>query len=133
MSRTFFCSPGALEADRKVFIDIGLETASHLAADRSTKFLPVIVAQAFFISSVVIAIVRTKGLAKGPNPQTYIDIEMYSIGFTALYFWVISTITLTSVIGTSQTANSIPDILVGFRWKLSKAFPQRKNRATRKF
>lgn len=59
------------------------------------------------------------GLAEGPNPQTYIDIETYSIGFTALYFWVISTVILTSVIGTSQTTNAIPDILADFRQNLA--------------
>ena len=124
-SRTTFCSETALKDDRNLFISLCLESASHLAADRSTKFLPVIIAQAFFIGSIVIAIIRTKSLAEGPNPQTYIDIEMYSIGFTALYFWVISAVTLTSVIGASQTANSIPNILTGFRLNLSKAFPQR--------
>lgn len=105
---TTFCSETALKADRDLFISLCLECASHLAADRSTKFLPVIVAQAFFIGSVVVAIIRTKSLAEGPNPQTYIDIETYSIGFTALYFWVISAVTLTSVIGTSQTAQFHP-------------------------
>ena len=119
------CSETASKADREALIKLCLETASHLAADRSTKFLPVIVAQAFFIGSVVIAIVRTIGLAESSNPQTYIDIETYSIGFTALYFWVISTVTLTSVIGTSQTANAIPDILTAFRRNLTNdRFPQ---------
>jgi hypothetical protein len=115
------CSETALKADREAFIKLCVETANHLAADRSTKFLPVIIAQAFFISSVVIAIIRIIGLAEGSNPQTYIDIETYSIGFTALYFWVISTVTLISVIGTSQTANAIPEILKDFRQNLANA------------
>jgi hypothetical protein len=99
--------------------------ASLLAADRSTKFLPVIVAQAIFIGSVAIAIIQTKQLANQDNPQTFIDVEMYSIGFTALYFWVITLVTFTSIIGTSQTAGAIPNLLKEFREKLSKEFPGR--------
>jgi hypothetical protein len=119
------CSETASKSDRQAFMKLCLGTASRLAADRSTNFLPVIIAQAFFIGSVVIAIVRTIGLAEGTNPQTYIDIETYSIGFTALYFWVISTVTLTSVIGTSQTANAIPDTLADFRRNLvNRGFQQ---------
>jgi len=114
-----------LKDDRNLFISLCLKCANHLAADRSTKFLSVIVAQAFFIGNVVVAIIRTKSTVEGPNPQTYINIETYSIAFTALYFWVISAVTLTSVIGTSQTANSIPNILEGFRLSLSNAFPNR--------
>jgi len=77
--------------------------------------------------------IRTKSLAKGPDPQTYINIETYSIGFTALYFWVIFAVTLTSAIGTSQTANSIPNILKGFSRNLTEAFPDRTIKLPRHF
>ncbi len=109
-----------------MFINLCLKSANHLAAARSKKFLPVIVAQTFFIGNVVVAVIRTKSTAEGPNPQSYINIETYSIAFTALYFWVISAVTLTSVIGTSQTANSIPNILQEFCLSLSNAFPSLK-------
>jgi hypothetical protein len=85
----------------------------------------VIVAQGIFIGSVAIAIIRTKALANLPNSQTYVNVEMYSIGFTALYFWVIFAVTLTSIIGTSQTADAIPNILSRFREDLCREFPLR--------
>lgn len=69
------------------------------------------VAQGFFIGNIVIALVRTKTLTTGPNPATFINIEAYSIGFSALYFWLTFAVSLSSVIGTSQTAAAIPRIL----------------------
>jgi hypothetical protein len=83
------------------------------------------VAEAFFIASVAVAIIRTKSLAGGPNPVTYIDIETYSIGFTALFFWVVFTVILTSIVGTSQTAAAIPRILTRFRDDLAHTFPEK--------
>jgi hypothetical protein len=75
-----------------LFIKLCLESANHLAADRSTNFLPVVVAQDFFIGNVVVAIIQTKSWAEVPEPQTYIKIEMYSTRLTALYFCLISAV-----------------------------------------
>ena len=69
--------------------------------------------------------IRTKSLSAGPHPSTYIDIEMYSIAFTALFFWVIFTVILTSIIGASQTAEAIPRILEQFNTSLTKEFPKK--------
>jgi len=38
--------------DQKKFLDLCRLTANALAADRSTKFLPIIVAQGFFIATI---------------------------------------------------------------------------------
>jgi hypothetical protein len=92
--------------------------ANNLAADRSTKFFPIVVAQGFFIGNIIIALIRTKSLTAGPNPATFINIEAYSIGFSALYFWITFAVCLSSVIGTSQTAAAIPRILGQLRDEL---------------
>jgi hypothetical protein len=76
------------------------------------------VAQGFFIGNIVIALVRTKSLTTGPNPATFINIEAYSVGFSALYFWITFAVCLSSVIGTSQTAAAIPRILGQLRDEL---------------
>lgn len=77
------------------------------------------------MSGIVIAIIRTKSLAEGLNPQTFIDIEAYSIGFSALFFWVMPHVTLSSVIGASQTTKAIPDHLRDFSGKITQHFPSR--------
>src|ERR1700733_13979439 len=84
-----------------------LMAANNLAADRSTKFFPIVVAQGFFIGNIAIALVRTKTLTTGPDPATFINNEAYSIGFSALYFWIMFAVSLSSAIGTSQTAEAI--------------------------
>jgi hypothetical protein len=113
-----------LTAERLRFCKWCLMTAGALAADRSTKFLPVVVAQAFFIGNIAIAMIRTKSIAQEVNPSTYINIEMYSIAFTALFFWLISAVIMSSIIGASQTAEALPRILDRFSKDLNKAgFP----------
>ena len=113
-----------LRAERLRFCKWCLMTAGALAADRSTKFLPVVVAQAFFIGNIAIAMIRTKAIAQEVNPSTYINIEMHSIAFSALFFWLISAVIMSSIIGASQTAEALPRILDRFSKDLSKArFP----------
>jgi hypothetical protein len=88
-------------------------TAGALASDRSTKFLPVLVAQGVFISSVAISFAKT--LAAKPGPSNYINIEAHSIAFSAIYFWIIPAVLLSSVIGVSQSELAIPRILEHFK------------------
>jgi hypothetical protein len=98
-------------AQREQTFERCITAANNLAADRSTRFFPIVVAQGFFIGNIIIALVRTKSLTTGPNPATFINIEAYSIGFSALYFWITFAVSLSSAIGTSQTAAAIPRIL----------------------
>ena len=103
------------------------QTGRALAADRSTKFFPIIVAQAFFIGAVGIALFKTKSAA-GANASSdtiFINVEAHSIAFSALYFWIIPIVFVGSIIGVSQTEAAIPRILKRFqvdldRLKLSK-------------
>lgn len=97
-------------------------TGRALAADRSTKFLPIIVAQVFFIAAVGIAIFRTKSSAGNPalSDTVFINIEAHSIAFSALYFWIIPAVFLSSVIGVSQTEAAIPRILRRFQIDLDR-------------
>ena len=93
------------------------QTGRALAADRSTKFLPIIVAQAFFIGAVGIAIFRTASAA-GPSASSdtvFINVEAHSIAFSAQYFWIIPTVFLGSIVGVSQTEAAIPRILRRFQ------------------
>ena len=92
------------------------ETADALAADRATKSLPIVVAQCFFISSVGIAIFRTAAAAdsSAASDTVFINVEAHSIAFSALYFWIIPAVFLSSIIGVSQTEAAIPRILKRF-------------------
>ena len=108
--------------DKIDFLRICQRTADALAADRSTQSLPVVAAQAIFIGSIAIAFGRTPAASEGPNASTYINIEAHSIGFSALYFWLIPAVILGSVIGASQTENAIPRILRRFQMELDHRF-----------
>ena len=98
------------------------QTARALAADRSTKLLPIAVAQSFFIGAVGIAIGRTSSAAKrsATSDTVFINIEAHSIAFSALYFWIIPAVFLSSVIGVSQTKAAIPRILRRFQVDLDR-------------
>ncbi len=116
-------APSVSTEDKIRLLAICQETGNALAADRTTKFFPVSVAQGFFISTVAIAFGRTEATAAGPNPNTYINIEAHSIAFSAMYFWVIPAVFLASVIGVSQTEHAIPRILRQFQTDITYAFP----------
>ena len=81
--------------------------------------MPVIAAQVIFIGSIGIAFARTPKTASGPNPQSYINVETYSIAWSALYFWILLAVLLGSVIGVSQTEEAIPRILEQFQAEIS--------------
>ena len=86
------------------------QTAEALAADRATKFLPIITALSIFIGAVGIAVGKTAS-AGAFSETIFINREAHSIASSALYFWVIPAVFLSSVIGVSQTQAAIPRIL----------------------
>ena len=93
---------------RKEFLNMIHRSAGELAADRSTKVLPIIVGISFFIA---MAMVRTSAKA---FPLVTSDKDVYSLSFMSLYFWVIPTVIFASLIGTSQTRSTTPRILQRF-------------------
>jgi hypothetical protein len=80
-----------------------------LAADRGTSFLPIVVAQGFFVGALAVAVSKTQAII--PNSSMYINVEAHSIAFSSLYFWIIPAVFLGAMIGVSQTENSIHDTL----------------------
>ena len=116
-------SSAVANVDKIKLLQICQKAGNALARDRTTKFFPVTVAQAFFIGTVAIAFGRTEAAAKGSNPTTFINIETHSIAFSALYFWVIPAVFLASVIGVSQTEIAIPQILQQLQTDITSAFP----------
>lgn len=113
--------PTLSEHQRKDLLDLCEETASSLAADRTTSFLPLVVAQVLFTGSVVFAVVRTISAADYPAnyPAIFVNIEIHSIAYSALYLWVISVTLIAAFIGASQTTDSIPRILERFETDLT--------------
>lgn len=105
-------------------LDTCKKTANDLAADRTTKFFPLVVAQAFYIGSVAVAFIATR-LADEESIRTkHINHPAHNIAFTALYFWIIPAAFLGSVIGSSQTENAIPRILHRFERDIGQNFLQ---------
>ncbi|KAL8829573.1 MAG: hypothetical protein Q9191_001950 [Dirinaria sp. TL-2023a] len=98
------------------------QTGRALAADRSTKFLPIIVALLFFIGAVAIALFRTAASAghTALSDTVFINVEAHSIAFSAQYFWIIPAVFLSSMIGVSQTEAAIPRILRRFQADLDR-------------
>ena len=92
------------------FYQLCARRAQALAAARTTKSLPVGVAQAAFMAAVGNAFGRTS--TAGPNnPTTFINVEAQSVAYTALYFWLIPAVFLASIIGASETKDHVPRIL----------------------
>ena len=61
--------------------------------------------------------------AAGENASSdtvYINVEVHSIAFSALYFWIIPVVFLGSVIGVSQTEAAIPRILRRFQGDIDR-------------
>ncbi len=54
---------------------------------------------------------RTASAASISSDTVYINVEAHSIAYSALYFWIIPAVILSSVIGVSQTEAAIPHIL----------------------
>jgi ABC-type sugar transport system permease subunit len=92
-----------------IFLTICIKISDQLAADRATAFLPIMAAQGFFIGALAIALFKTASIT--PGSGNYISVEIHSIAFSALYFWIIPAVFISAVIGVSQTAKSIPNFL----------------------
>lgn len=90
--------------------------ARQLAANRTTKFLPITVALLIFNGSFGLAYGRTVSLPEGPN--NWIPIELHSIAFSASFLWLTETVLLSALIGVPQTEASVPSIL-----KIESAVP----------
>lgn len=107
-------------------------TARALTADRSTKLLPIIVAETLFIGAIAVTLGKSSsGARKRASSDTvFVNVEAHSTAFSALYFWILRTIFLGALISVSQTEAAIPRILKRFQvdlhcllssdeWKLS--------------
>ena len=99
-----------LSQEGSVEMEIIYQTADALAADRATKFLPIIIALTIFIGAVGIAVGKTAS-AGAFSETIFINIEAHGIATSAMFFWVIPAVFLSSVIGVSQTQAAIPRIL----------------------
>lgn len=88
---------------RKSYRDL----AGALAADRSTNFLPVLIAEGIFVFTIVLAFVKT---ASSPPGREHV-INGFSIAQSALYYWILPAVLLSSIIGVSQSLNARPRIL----------------------
>lgn len=108
------------KAARKSMMRVIQTTADALAADRATKVFPIIVALIFFVGSVGVAFGRTASAASTSSTTIFANVEVHSIAFSALYFWVIPAVFLSSVIGVSQTEHAIPRILQRFQIDLDR-------------
>jgi hypothetical protein len=104
--------------DFETFLRLCNLTASALAADRATKFLPIIVAQCFFVGAIAVAIAKVA--SNTSSTTVFINVEAHGIAFSSLYFWILPAVFLTSVIGVSQTRNAIPRILYRFEAGLNQ-------------
>ncbi|KAL9614975.1 MAG: hypothetical protein Q9167_000617 [Letrouitia subvulpina] len=110
------------EPERDIIVRVIHQTADALAADRATKFLPIIVAVTFFVATIAIAVGRTASAAAAIETRSlvFINVEAHSIAFSALYYWILPTVILGSIIGVSQTDAAIPRILKRFQADLDR-------------
>ncbi|KAL5438409.1 hypothetical protein PMIN05_005771 [Paraphaeosphaeria minitans] len=87
-------------------------------SDRTTKSLPVFVAEIFFTGGWLIALI--KAASSEPSANNWPNVEVHSIAFSGLYLWVTSAVVLGSLIGASQTEGSIPRLLQAFEYQLTQ-------------
>jgi len=91
-------------------------TAGALAADRATSPAPIAVAEVVFIGVFLINTLRLRTNEQGWLSGTpFVNIELHSIGFSALFFWLIPIVFTAALIGASRTQTAIPRILLRFR------------------
>jgi hypothetical protein len=95
------------------FLKICYNASDALAADRATAFLPIITAQGIFVGALAVAVFKTATITS--TSSLFVNVEAHSIAFSALYFWIIPAVFLSSVIGVSQTEGTIPRILKDLR------------------
>ena len=68
---------------------------------------------------------RTASAASISSDTVYINVEAHSIAISALYFWIIPAVILSSVIGVSQTEAAIPRILKRIQHKPPLSHPEK--------
>ncbi|KAF2004955.1 hypothetical protein P154DRAFT_560345 [Amniculicola lignicola CBS 123094] len=95
------------------------EAANSLAADRTTKILPVFFAELIFIGGWLIALI--KAASSEPGPGNWPNVESHSVAMSAMYLWVTSAVVIGSVIGASQTEGSMPRLLHRFEHDMATA------------
>jgi len=98
--------------ERKLLLDICQRTSNELARDRSTKLLPIVVAQLFFIVSIDLAFIKSD------------VVPTHTVALSALHLWLIPAVFLGAVIGVSQTEHAIPEILKRFQEDINSAFKE---------
>lgn len=81
------------------------------------------VAQGFFVGAVGVAI--GKAASNTSSTSIFVNVEAHSIAFSALYFWLIPAVFLSSIIGVSQTENAVPRILGRFQSGLNQELGER--------
>lgn len=95
------------------------QTGGALAADRATKFLPVIVAQIIFIAVIGVAALKIGAASRVSEDNVWIN-DVRSMAFSLQSLWIIPAVFLGSMIGVSQTATAIPRILRRFQTDLER-------------
>ena len=92
------------------------EVANSLTADRATTLVPVLAAELIFIAILFIDLGRLQaGDALRDAGTLFVNIELHSVAFSVLFFWLIPAVLKGALIGTSQTENAIPNTLRKFR------------------
>lgn len=89
-----------------------------MAADRTTKTLPLVLSELFFIGGWIISLI--KAASSEPGPTNWVNVEAQSIAISALYLWATSAVALGSFIGASQTEDAIPRLLGSFEKQLAQ-------------
>ena len=102
--------------DLETFLKLCYNASDALAADRATAFLPIITAQVFFVGALAVAVFKTATITA--TSSINVSVEAHSIAFSSLYFWIIPAVFLASVIGVSQTQESIPRTLKALKTSL---------------
>lgn len=103
---------------RDKFDELCMETGYALAADRSTRTLPVVFAEVIFIGGWMIAL--AKAASSEPNPTNWPNVELQSVAISAIYLWVTTAVAIGAVIGTTQTEGAVPRILEGFERRIEE-------------
>jgi hypothetical protein len=93
------------------------ETAFALAADRSTKSLPVFFAEIIFIGGWVLALIKTA--SSDPGPTNWVNVEAQSVAISAMFLWVTSAVVLGAIMGVPQSEESVPRILQRYEYDIA--------------
>ncbi|KAF2740632.1 hypothetical protein EJ04DRAFT_507657 [Polyplosphaeria fusca] len=92
------------------------ETAHSLAADRSTKSLPVFFSELIFIGGWIIALIKTG--SSDPGPANWVNVEAQSVAISAMFLWVTALVVLGAIVGVGQSEDSAPRILQRYEYDI---------------